>query len=92
MPKQISTDDWWTKNERRWSRGGASKNPHPLEPIVLQFFAENDHQDLSTVEYRLAGANVRGAGNAYRTVAMDVLGCMAHQGKLCRDEYGWLHW
>lgn len=66
-----------------------NKQPHPLEHMAWKAFAENDHQDGTTLAYFLAGASVRGGGNkAYRTVALDVLGYMEDQGLLYR-EGGW---
>jgi hypothetical protein len=62
---------------------------HPIEPLVLQAFAERAAHDGASLAYFLAGAHVRGASKAYTTVARDVLGCMHAQGKLTRDECGW---
>jgi hypothetical protein len=40
-----------------------SKTPHPLEGLVWQAFAQNDHQDGTTIAYFLTGASVGGGGN-----------------------------
>lgn len=92
--KSLSTEEWWAETERSVRRAGPSKNviPHPLEEVVLGAFAKNDHQDLTTISVALGACShpARGA-RAYRTVAEDVLGYMAHQGKIRRDSSGWLH-
>jgi hypothetical protein len=65
--------------------------PHPLQDIVWRAFTENDHQDGTSLAYFLAGASIRdrGGNKAYRTVALDVLGCMESQGLLYRENGWW---
>ena len=69
---------------------------HPLQEIVLSFF--NDKRpahDATTVGYRLAGSLVTTKSGsysptkAYKTVAVDVLGCLEGQGLIERDNIGW---
>jgi hypothetical protein len=66
-----------------------SDTPHPLQSVVWNAFAENDHQDGGSLAYFLAGAIVRDDHGAYRTVALDVLLYMESQGLLTRDRQGW---
>jgi hypothetical protein len=66
-----------------------NNRPHPLEPIVWQAFAENDHQDVTTIVQALAGAYVKGGHKAYCIVNKDVLGFMESQGKVKRDRSVW---
>jgi hypothetical protein len=66
--------------------------PHPLAEIVWKAFAENDHQDSTSLGRFLSGGTIVSgdAGTAYRTVARDVLGYMTAQGLLRREkENGW---
>jgi hypothetical protein len=65
--------------------------PHPLEPVVMQAFADREVHDPTSLGYALAGAIVmpRKGSRAYQTVAADVLGYMFSQGKLIRDDIGW---
>ena len=64
--------------------------PHPLERIAREAFAENDHQDGTSLALFFAGAWMHGKGwRAYRTVALDVLGYMESQGRLKRNAAGW---
>jgi hypothetical protein len=62
---------------------------HPLEGVARNAFAAHEAQDGSSLGYFLAGACVKGASKAYRTVALDILGYMEKQGKLQRDDLGW---
>jgi hypothetical protein len=68
-----------------------NSTPHPLEGVVMQAFAKRPAHDAITIAYALAGAIVRPSkgARAYRTVATDVIGYMAEQGKIAQDDLGW---
>src|SRR5258708_25386755 len=75
--------------------------PHPLENITLQAFAEREHHDSSSLGYFLDNTTALGGffpdGRRRRRssrkvcakLANAVLETMKWQGKLYQDKYGW---
>ena len=67
-------------------RSQPQRNPHPLQALVFQALAVNGGRvDAVALAYFLANAYVRDGQQAYRTVALDVLGYMEKQGQLRRN-------
>ena|SRR5450755_4149093 len=69
-----------------------TKQPHPLEDIVLEALAEQNNLDATSPGAFLAGTDVRPVSLGYVLVARDVLASMESSGKLRCDMAGryWL--
>jgi len=77
-------------------RGRIENLPHPLESLVLNFFnafpnRKGDELNISGILSGATSISPQKGADAYKIVAMDVLGYMACQGKLIRDKEGWYH-